>query len=176
MKTIKVSAIRSRPRFKIKTDLSISEFNTRIKNQLSLNQKKVEGFSNKYMTTVWVKESFISYWTPQLRISLEFDEDEKVTIIRGLFGPRPSIWTFFIFLYSLGGSFFFISSIYLIALQSIKIPFNTLSIMGLSFGVTCILLTYIATKIGQRLAKDHIETLREFLENTLIEEKVVSMK
>lgn len=38
------------------------------------------------------------YWSPQLQIEVEH-LSEKTSKIRGLFGPKPQVWTFFMFLH-----------------------------------------------------------------------------
>lgn len=40
------------------------------------------------------------FWSPQLHLRIE-DVDENSCIIHGLFGPSPTVWTFFMFLHFL---------------------------------------------------------------------------
>lgn len=47
------------------------------------------------------------YWTPHLHLELEPKSDSE-TNIRGLYGPDPTLWTFFMFLH------FIIASVFLI--------------------------------------------------------------
>ena len=54
----------------------------------------------------------VHYWSPQLSFRVEpDDEDANSSIVSGLIGPRPGVWTLFMFIYFLVGILgFFISS------------------------------------------------------------------
>ncbi|SDW81743.1 hypothetical protein [Flavobacterium degerlachei] len=47
------------------------------------------------------------YWTPHLHLELEPKSDSE-THIRGLFGPDPTLWTFFMFLHFIIAALFFV--------------------------------------------------------------------
>jgi len=38
------------------------------------------------------------FWSPQLHIEIE-KETDATTILKGLFGPKPQVWTFFMFIH-----------------------------------------------------------------------------
>ena len=41
------------------------------------------------------------FWSPQLSLSYEKDEEnESFTVIRGLYGPNPTVWAFFTYGYA----------------------------------------------------------------------------
>ena len=48
-----------------------------------------------------------TFWTPQLHLELSSFE-EGVSNIRGVFGPNPTLWTFFMFLHFGVGTIFII--------------------------------------------------------------------
>ena len=39
------------------------------------------------------------FWSPQLHLEINKNEDKKTSTIHGLFGPNPTIWTLFMFLH-----------------------------------------------------------------------------
>ena len=49
------------------------------------------------------------YWSPHLHLELE-PKSENETHIRGLFGPEPTLWTFFMFLHFIVAGIFVIFS------------------------------------------------------------------
>ncbi|SDZ95989.1 hypothetical protein SAMN05443667_101434 [Flavobacterium gillisiae] len=51
-------------------------------------------------THIWlnIKDNKKSYYSPHLHLELE-PKNENETHIRGLFGPDPTLWTFFMFLH-----------------------------------------------------------------------------
>ena len=108
----------------------------------------------------------VHYWSPQLnfRVRQDFDEPEK-TIISGLIGPRPPVWTMFMFIYfGIGTLGFFIS-----AFAASKILMGQKSYLIAVFPLTIIfmLTAYIAGKHGEKLAKDQTEILKDFVRKVI---------
>src|SRR5690625_7851659 len=70
------------------------------------NHKQVIfGFANNEMAELQLYKDSEKYWSPQLQIRIEENEENSDFLeIRGVFGPRSSVWTFFMFLYGLGGA------------------------------------------------------------------------
>ena len=95
----KLNTIRTRPRFKLETDLSKEDFELNLKTELQKNTE-IQGNINKEVASIWVKTAHNEFWKPYLSLRAE-KEDEK-TIIRGTFGPSAAVWTFFMFLYFIG--------------------------------------------------------------------------
>jgi len=57
------------------------------------------------MTMFFIKfnQGSQSFWSPQLHLEIvKLDEDEQKSKIYGLFGPNPTLWTFFMFLHFWG--------------------------------------------------------------------------
>mgnify|MGYP000355193415 FL=1 len=55
------------------------------------------------------RKSEITFWSPQLHLELTSFE-EGVSKIHGVFGPNPTLWTFFMFLHFGVGTLFIILS------------------------------------------------------------------
>ena len=91
--------IRSRPRFKMLTNLSQEEYETNLKNYLQENSSEFSGNINREVATISVKTENDDYWKPYLSLRIEIEDEQ--TAIRGVFGPSNSVWTFFMFLYFL---------------------------------------------------------------------------
>lgn len=71
---------------------------------------KSENFTIKTSENhIWldIAPSKRKYWTPHLHLELE-PKSNSETHIRGLFGPDPTLWTFFIFLHFIIAGLFFI--------------------------------------------------------------------
>lgn len=62
-------------------------------------------------THIWlnIKENKRAYYSPHLHLELE-PKNENETHIRGLFGPDPTLWTFFMFLHFIIAGVFLIFS------------------------------------------------------------------
>ena len=93
----KLNPIRTRPRFKIFTDLEAETCAKQLKSQLKIENQIFQGNINKEVANIWVKTQHNEFWKPYL--SLRIEKEEYQTVIRGIFGPSSAVWTFFMFLY-----------------------------------------------------------------------------
>lgn len=159
---VPIKSLLSRPRFKVFTHLSKQEFIQLIKKHLQENTTEFGGYANVEVAMVRVRKDKDKYWHPQLQIRIEEDEDHpNYLVVRGIIGPKPSIWTFFAFLYGLSGAIFitlgsFAISEYIVKGESIWIWSVPLSIL-LALG------TYLASLYGHQLAKFQLGRLYHFV-------------
>ena len=165
--------IRNRPRFKLYTDLSLEEYEINLKNYLESHKDKFYGNINKEVATIFVRTKEESYWKPNLALRIEKEDD--TTVIRGIFGPSSSVWTFFMFLYFL----FTVAWMTFFTLYYVEKQINSNNYpwaLPCSFAVLIfIALTYSAARFGQLKAKDEMEELRKFAEeSTLHTEKKIN--
>ena len=157
--------IRTRPRFKIYTDLEPNTCAEKLKSQLKIENQIFQGNINTEVANIWVKTQHNEYWKPYLSLRIEKEEDQ--TVIRGIFGPSSAVWTFFMFLYFIFGIIFMVFiTLWLITKQIKSSDFPYAIYLAISSAI-CLALTFIATKIGQQKAKKEMEELRNFAESTL---------
>ncbi|WP_370895982.1 hypothetical protein [Chryseobacterium gossypii] len=159
--------IRTRPRFKMFTDLSREEYAENLKKYLSEHKGEFSGNVNKEVATICVETEHNSYWKPTLSLRTEI-EDGK-TVIRGIFGPSSAVWTFFMFLYfsfSILWMTFF--SMYYVEKQidSEEFPW---AIYASYIMLVCIALTYAAARFGQYKGKEEMKMLRRFAEESTLQ-------
>ena len=156
--------IRTRPRFKLFTDLQPSEYENRLRNYLKENKNQYEGSINREVATISVKTPVDTYWKPYLSLRTEI-EDGK-TAIRGVFGPSSAVWTFFMFLYF----FFSVAWMTCITIWFVEKQIGSTSYpwaLPVSFiFLALILLTYLAAQLGQKKGKKEMELLRKFAEES----------
>ena len=156
--------IRNRPRFKLYTDLSLEEYEINLREYMDEHHDQFFGNINKEVATIFVRTDQDNYWKPNLALRIE-KEDEK-TVIRGIFGPSSAVWTFFMFLYFL----FTIAWMVFITLFYVENQINTHNYpwaLPCSFVVLgLIATTYAAARFGQLKAKDEMEELRRFAEES----------
>ena len=86
-----------KPRFKVehneKSELILEKFTNAFAEAGHSFRGKVVGDH----VVIDVAESEEHFWSPQLQ--LEIEELEKGSIIKGLFGPKPQLWTLFMFIH-----------------------------------------------------------------------------
>lgn len=161
----KLNPIRTRPRFKIFTDLEAETCAKQLKSQLKIENQIFQGNINKEVASIWVKTAHNEFWKPYLSLRAE-KEDEK-TIIRGTFGPSAAVWTFFMFLYFIFSIIFMVFITIWVVTKQINSNDFPWAIYLAIFALVLLLFTFLATKIGQKKAKTEMEKLKNFAEKTI---------
>lgn len=161
----KVNNLRLKPRFKISTDLEIADCVHNLKALLAHENKKFQGNINQEVATIWVQTEHNSYWKPYL--SLRIEKEGNTTAIRGIFGPSVAVWTFFMFLYFIFGILFMVFiTLWLVSEQIGSKEFSWAIYLAI-ISFVCLVLSIMATKIGQQKAQKEMELLKDFAENAL---------
>lgn len=112
----------------------------------------------------------VHYWSPQLNFRVEpNDQNPKHSIVSGLIGPRPPVWTLFTFIYfSVGTIGFFVSSFGIS--KALILGYSNL-IFAFPIALLFMLTAYRVGKQGEKLAKDQIEILKQFVREALTFDK-----
>ncbi len=102
------------------------------------------------------------FWSPQgdFRIGEEEDFPEK-TIVSGIIGPRPTVWTMFVFFYFALGTIGFIISTYGASIWMMGEYSNY--VWAFPISVILMLSAYFAGKFGEKLGEDQVIKLKEFV-------------
>lgn len=108
----------------------------------------------------------VHYWSPQLNFRVEPDEDDSnASVVSGLIGPRPAVWTLFMFVYfSIGVLGFFISCF---GVSKIMLGEYSNFILALPIAILFMLTAYSVGKYGEKLAKDQMEILKQFVRDAV---------
>lgn len=165
--SLALNNIRNRPRFKIQTELSPTQFCANLKKRID-GYDTFSGSVNNQVATIYVETTHNHFWKPQLALRTEINEEENITEIRGVFGPSSAVWTFFMFMYMIFSiGFMVFISFYFVAKQIKSEEYNW-SIYAAFMMLGLLAIVYIAAIIGKRLAKREMDLLRTFAENTII--------
>ena len=159
-----------RPRFSI--ELS--------KNNEMIIESFKKAFSNKecnYLGKIVDGHIFISvskkdehFWSPQLH--LEIVSKENTTLLKGLFGPKPQVWTMFMFIHFVIG----ISFIGVIVLLYTKISLNENFVYPLILMIFLPLIwivLYLLGNIGKDKGKKQMNGLHDFMLNVIEENQLL---
>ncbi len=111
------------------------------------------------------KKAETTFWTPQLHLELSSFE-EGVSNIRGVFGPNPTLWTFFMFLHFGVGTFFVILGIFAYSNYSLGKDI-TLWLVGMFFLVVIWFALYAFGRLGRFKGKGQMEQLKQFVRDTI---------
>ncbi|MDF0718018.1 GTP-binding protein [Muricauda sp. 334s03] len=111
------------------------------------------------------KKAETTFWTPQLHLELSSFE-EGVSNIRGVFGPNPTLWTFFMFLHFGVGTVFIILGIFAYSNYSLGKDI-TLWLVGMFFLVVIWFALYAFGRLGKSKGKGQMEQLKQFVRDTI---------
>lgn len=164
-----MSQVEIRPRFQRESLLSKDEVLHRLKTALDRRDQPVRGLIVDHHVTLKIPVEEQHFWSPQL--SLEVEEAENGSLIRGLYGPRPSVWLMFVFFYAFLGFVSVIIAIIGFSEWSLGLPGRILWLLPAFAFITAMI--YLSARAGQRLGHDETVRLQEFLDETLAEEAVV---
>ncbi len=153
-------AFKVRPRFKVTTSASIDDLVDRIKNALKQENASCQGGVHVMGGTISLPFEERHYWSPQL--SLSFEKTDEGTIVRGLYGPRPSVWGMFVFFYA----FIAIATMIVATIGLSRLTLGGSA--GILWLVPVLLLIflslYLVSYTGQKVGKKQMITLHRFIE------------
>lgn len=153
------NTLRIRPRFKQEVLLTQEEIKQKIKTHLQANPENWLGKIVDNHVILKVPPAKQHYWSPQL--TLELEQHEKSTIIRGLFGPKPGVWTMFVFFYSAIGFLTLMGLIF--GLSQMMLKMNPYGLWSVPIGGFLLIGLFVMSKIGQRLSHDQMHQLNTLL-------------
>ena len=107
------------------------------------------------------KRSETDFWTPQLHLELTSFEKGK-TVIHGVFGPNPRLWTFFMFLHFGVATLFVILAIFAYSKHSLGHDI-TFWVIGLVLLVLLWFAFYAFGRFGKARGRPQMHRLRTYL-------------
>lgn len=160
-----MSSLRIRPRFKETYDLRPEEVEVLVRKHLTeldcgCSAKILPGF-----IVLGIKPQEQHFWSPQLSLSFELDEDGEHTVIRGLYGPNPTVWAFFTYGYAALGILAMFLGMYGFSLYSLGQDARIL--WSLPLLAVAALVLYIVAQFGQKLGAEQMFTLHHFFEESI---------
>ena len=155
-------------------EMTAEEFSQKLNIHLKNRFKVLGGYCNEEVGTIYVLKNRDEYWAPQLQLRMEIEPETSGNLtIRGVFGPRSSVWTLFVFSYGLGAAVLLTTGLY--GWIELALGIGEFWVWTNLIGLLLIIGPYVSAQIGQRIAKNHMEILRSFIERVLLEEKIISV-
>lgn len=157
------NAIAFRPKFSINSLLSQKEILAQI--QIALSQPDTPFTGTVLDTHIIIRIPLAKqhYWSPQLDIDIE--KTAKGSLIKGRFGPRPSVWLMYIFFYSLLA---FISlMIMIMGFAQMNLGMSASILWGLLITGVIYVFLFFTAKAGQKLGQEEMIQLKAFLDKTV---------
>jgi hypothetical protein len=109
------------------------------------------------------------FWSPQLHLEIN-DVDKNTCLLHGLFGPNPTVWTFFMFLHFIVAGLFIAFAIWAYTNWRLKENF-AIQVSLILFMIVIWLVLYFAGSIGKASSKNEMIELKKFMNSILQKEK-----
>lgn len=151
-----------RPRFRLEIPYNNEFITNRVKSMLAKDTPHIDGkLVNNHLILDIVGEE-VHYWSPQLNFRIDKDElNPEHTILAGLIGPRPPVWTMFMFIYFGVGVIAFLISSY--GFSKWMLGEFTYYLFAFPIAILFMLTAYKAGKYGESLGADQVEILKDFV-------------
>ena len=153
---------RVRPRFKVETSYTVEELVAKIKMGLEKKNAPCQGKVQAGYVNLQLPQKEQHYWSPQLTVTCE--ETENGSMLRGLYGPRPAVWTMFIFFYSVIG--FATMIIAMIGLSNITLGKSGVILWLVPVLVVAFLSLYLVAYYGKKMGHDQMVVLQKFMQES----------
>jgi hypothetical protein len=148
-------------------DIPPEEVMNRVQSLLERPQDHIKGqIIDEHITLDIVGEE-VHYWSPQLNFRVEPDEyDATKTTVAGYVGPRPAVWTLFVFIYfGVGVAGFFIAT-YGFIKTTLGDHSNLMFALPIAIGF--MLTAFSVGKYGEKLAKEQTDYLKAFVRDATL--------
>ena len=158
-----MTSLRIRPRFNQVVGEPAEKIEAKIRLKLEESQNECTGRIIPGYIVLEIPPSERHYWSPQLSISLE--EHEEGTLIRGLYGPNPTVWAMFTFGYSAIGILALFAAIIGFSNLSLGLEAPVLWVLPVLGGIALIL--YFVAQTGQKIGVEQTFTIHHFYEEAI---------
>lgn len=149
------------------------EYDESQKNILAKFKKNFEEKNCEYATKISNNHIFIDvpkkdehFWSPQLEVEIIENEENGKTIVKGILGPKPQVWTFFIFLHFIVAVIFIAMFVWFYVNWSLGKDFHIQKYLLISLPIIWVAL-YFFGQSGKKLGYQQMVELDSFLMETL---------
>ncbi len=153
-----IASYKVRPRFKMEVHYAVDELRKKLQEGLQQEDAACIGIVNPGYVTLYIPHNDQHYWSPQL--NLTFEETEKGCVLRGLYSPRPAVWTMFVFFYAIIALAILFIGVMGLSYQMLDKPATILWLVPVL--ILIFLSLYLVAFFGQRLGEKQMIILHEF--------------
>ncbi len=161
-----MSSVHIRPRFQMRAAGSAAEVLARIRQALEQPGAAVRGTVSAHHALLRIPDPHSHFWSPRLTVEV-LEIAPQQSELRCLFAPAPAVWTLFVAIYAAVGFGGLVALIWGLSACSLGMDAGVLWLVpvALLLGLTA----WLTAAFGQRLGRDQMVVLREFLEKALAE-------
>jgi hypothetical protein len=158
-----MTSFRIRPRFKMEVELAPEQIKTMFREHVQTdNAPCIAAFMPAHII-LRIPPEDQHFWSPNLELSLQ--EQDNGTLIRGLYGPNPQVWTLFTLAYGAIATLSLFIGI--IGTSQLSLDMAAPILWALPVLGSLALFLYIMSQTGQKLGAEQTFILHHFFEGTL---------
>lgn len=150
-----------RPRFSIDLPTNSQSIITLFSEVFKSKKTTCRGVIVDHHIFISVPKKEEHFWSPQLHLEI-VEKDNNTTEIKGLFGPKPQVWTFFMFIHFVVGGLFLVFAAMLYSKIALHETFIFPLMMVIFLPLLWILL-YFLGKMGKETGKPQIKHLHDVM-------------
>lgn len=158
-----MSKVQIRPRFRITVPMASEEILNRLRAYLEKPNSDCSGTILSDFAILRIPEEKQHFWSPRLTVAFEKEADG--TLLRGLFGPRPAVWTMFASFYAFTVFAALVGAIY--GLSQWQLGMDAWALWIVPTALVLLVIAYAIAYTGQKLGHDEMRMLRKILEDCL---------
>lgn len=160
-----INKILLKPRFKMKFDESQEEILAKFKENLKDKDCKYCSKQSGNHIFLDVPKAEEHFWSPQLQVEVIKVEKDKTTI-KGILGPKPQVWTMFIFFHFVLALAFVVFFVLFYVKWSMEKEYTFYKYMLIILPIIWIIM-YFVGQTGKKLAYQQMLELDNFLKRIL---------
>lgn len=156
-----MSSFLIRPRFKYLIVSEKNELELKIRNRLQTKKQFTVSYLPGHIY-LKINRSKQHFWSPQLHLS--FEQKGPNVVIRGLYGPNPTLWAVFFFGYLALSILAIFIGMWGLSRMALEMDASVLWVIpGLA---VCALILYFIGQTGQKIGAQQMFDLHHFYEST----------
>ena len=167
-----MSSLEQRSRFKHLLPWSPEIVISKLKEAITEPGSPVTGSISGHHFYLKIPKEHRHVWTPQMDLEIEEVEGSQ-TLVRGLIGPSPTVWTKFVFIYAFSG--FMVLFGIITGVPQLMLEKTPVGLYVMGGGLLCALMGYLFATSGKQIGRMQTEILRQFWLN-LVEEHALPLE
>lgn len=156
-----MSSFRIRPRFKHTLKGDQSEIEEKISNAVKGEEQLISTRLSGHLH-IKIHPNEQHFWSPQL--DLTFEQEEGNVIIRGLYGPKPTLWAIFFFGYVVLGLLTVFVGMW--GLTRWSLGMSSMVLWAIPVFAVLAAILYFSAQTGQKLGAQQMFDIHHFYEQT----------
>lgn len=162
-----MSSLRIRPRFKEEIAWTAEEFKEQIQHAIDENQE-FSGLVSERYCMIKIRPEERHYWSPQLTLNIEVNLEKRLEV-RGLYGPKPSVWAVFFMSYAALALLSLFAGVF--GLSQVMLDKSAPILWAVPAMGLVALILYLVAQAGQKVGAEQMFRIHHFYE-TVIKHRV----